>query len=205
MPRSVDQIRRAWRCAGVFAAAAATPTLALALAQSGGGFLFGLLHPILGIEHLTAMILVGVLSVQVGGAAIWATPTAFMLVMSAGGVVGLSEVPAPYVESVVALSVFWIGLMIALQARPPLWLAIAAVGFFAFFHGHAHGYGVQFFPNPASYVGGFMLATGALHLIGLGLGEGCHLFRNPAHSRALIGAGGCGVGLQTLLLSFSGG
>ena len=172
------------------------------MAQNSGGFLFGLLHPILGLEHLTAMVLVGILSVQVGGVAIWAVPTAFMLVMSVGGLVGLAGSPAPYVESLVALSVFWIGLVIALRARPPLWLAIAIVGFFAFFHGHAHGYGLQFVPEPARYVGGFMLATGALHLIGLGLGEGCQLLRNPSHSRALLGAGGGGVGLHMLLLSF---
>ena len=202
MPRLKHHHRLAWLYSGVLASAAFPFQ---ALAQDSSGFLFGLLHPILGVEHLTAMVLVGLLSVQVGGAAIWAAPTAFMFMMSVGGVVGLAGAPAPYVESIVALSVFWIGLVIALQARPPLGLAIAAVSFFAFFHGHAHGYSLQFVPEPTHYLSGFMLATGALHLIGLGLGEGCQLFRNPAHSRALLGAGGCGVGLQTLLLSFDGG
>jgi len=167
-----------------------------------GGFLAGVLHPVLGFDHLLAMVAVGLLSVQMGGRAIWSVPTAFVLVMALGGAIGLQGTALPHVEGVIALSVFALGFVIALSARPQTFLGMAFVGFFALFHGHAHGAEIPRLAEPAAYVGGFMLATAALHVMGVLIGELCRMFPNPAATRALLGAGVAGVGAHMLLLSY---
>lgn len=168
-----------------------------------GGLTAGLLHPVLGFDHLLAMVAVGLLSVQIGGRAVWTVPAAFVLVMAAGGLLGMQGVALPEVEGGIALSVFALGLVIAIGAAPPVWLAMVFVGFFALFHGHAHGAEIPRLADPAAYVGGFMLATAMLHLTGVGIGGVCGLFPDAARARATIGAIGSGVGLHMTLLSYS--
>ena len=105
----------------------------------GGGILTGFLHPILGLDHLLAMVAVGFLSAQMGGRAIWTIPVAFVGVMLLGGVMGILGVPVPLVEYGITGSVLVLGLAILVNRGIPEWVAIAFVGIFAFFHGHAHG------------------------------------------------------------------
>jgi urease accessory protein len=114
-----------------------------ALAHTGQGathdLLHGLVHPLTGIDHVLAMIGVGLLAAQLGGRALWLVPGAFVAVMAAAGVAGMASLHVPFVESGIALSVIVIGAAIALQVSMPLTLAMTLVGFFAIFHGYAHG------------------------------------------------------------------
>lgn len=177
-------------------------TPAFASSAAGGGLVSGLLHPVLGFDHLLAMVAVGLLSVQMGGRAVWYVPAAFVLVMAAGGLLGMQGVALPEVEGGIALSVFALGLVIAVGAAPPVWLAMLFVGFFAIFHGHAHGAEIPRLADPMAYVGGFMLATAMLHLAGVALGALCGLFPHPDRARATLGAIAAGVGLHMVLLSY---
>src|SRR3954454_21205344 len=113
-----------------------------ALAHTGegaGGFLGGLAHPVFGPDHVVAMVAVGLWGAFLGAPAIWLLPVVFPLVMAFGGVLGIMGVPIPAVETGIAASAVVLGLMVALRARPPLWIAAALVGAFAIFHGYAHG------------------------------------------------------------------
>ena len=105
----------------------------------GGGFLAGLLHPISGLDHVVAMVAVGLWGAVLGPPALWVLPVAFPLVMAFGGLLGLLGVPIPGVEIGIAVSGLVMGLMVLLELRPPLWLAALIVSAFAVFHGHAHG------------------------------------------------------------------
>ncbi|MCI4665806.1 MAG: HupE/UreJ family protein [Neomegalonema sp.] len=172
---------------------------ALAAGVSGaGGFLDGLFHPVLGFDHLLAMVAVGLLSVQLGGRAVWTVPAAFVLFLAIGGVVGLVGVPLPQVEGAIAFSVVALGLAIALRASMPIFIAMAFVGFFAVFHGHAHGAEVPKLATPAVYVLGFMLASAFLHLVGVSLG----VLQGRGSARALLGAGIGGIGVHMVLLNY---
>jgi urease accessory protein len=166
-------------------------------------FASGFAHPLFGFDHLVAMVAVGLLSVQVGGRAIWYVPSAFVMVIGLGGLLGLLGVPLPAVEGVIALSVVALGAAIAAERAWPTPVAIVFVGFFALFHGHAHGAEIPQLAAPGLYVAGFMLATALLHLTGVGIGEACRLARNPSRLRALLGAGVAGIGLHILLLTYS--
>lgn len=164
-----------------------------------GGFVSGILHPVLGFDHLLAMVAVGLLSVQLGGRAVWTVPAAFVVFLIIGGALGLVGVDLPAVEGVIALSVLMLGLAIAAQARMPVAVAMAAVGLFAIFHGHAHGTEVPSLADPVGYVAGFALASALLHLAGVALG----LLASRQHLRALLGAGSAGIGLHMVLLTYS--
>ncbi len=162
------------------------------------GFLSGFFHPLLGFDHLLAMVAVGLLSVQIGGRAVWFVPLAFLVFLAAGGGLGLAGIALPQVEGAIALSVFGLGLAIALDAKIALLLAMLMVGFFAVFHGHAHGMEIPKMAGPALYVSGFLAASAALHLAGVGLG----LLQKHDVARAKIGAGLCGIGLYMVLLTY---
>lgn len=149
------------------------PALALAHVGQGdisGGFVAGFQHPVLGLDHVVAMVAVGLWGAQLGAPAIWALPIIFPLVMALGGVLGGSGVPLPGVEIGIAASAVALGLMVLLAARPPLWVAGALVGLFAVFHGYAHGAELPESANPLAYALGFVVATGSLHLLGILLG-----------------------------------
>lgn len=145
-----------------------------AWAHEGGGqaagFLSGVLHPVSGLDHVLAMVAVGLWGAQLGAPAIWLLPVAFPLVMALGGFLGLMGVPVPGVEIGIALSAVLLGVMVATQARPPLGVAVALVGFFAVFHGHAHGTELPEGASGLLYSVGFVIATGLLHATGIAIG-----------------------------------
>jgi urease accessory protein len=159
------------RCRAVAAAAISVLPLATpALAHTGssaGGFVA---HPLFGPDHVVAMVTVGLWGAFVGAPAIWLLPIVFPLVMAFGGVIGILGVPLPGVETAIALSAVVLGTMVALAARPPLWVAAALVGAFAIFHGHAHGTELPPGADIVAYSVGFVVATGLLHLTGIAVG-----------------------------------
>jgi urease accessory protein len=105
-----------------------------------------------------------------GRPAIWILPVVFPVVMAAGGVLGIVGIPLPAVEVLIAFSAVVLGICVLLALNPPLWIAAAIVGAFAIFHGHAHGAELPEAANPLAYAVGFVVATGLLHLAGIGLG-----------------------------------
>jgi len=147
----------------------------MALAHTGegvtGGLISGFMHPIAGLDHVTAMVAVGILGAFLGRPAIWVLPVVFPLVMAFGGVLGLVGVPIPFIEVGIAVSSIVLGLMILFTLKPPLWIAAVIVGAFAIFHGHAHGTELPKAANALAYSAGFVVSTGLLHLAGIGIGE----------------------------------
>lgn len=135
-----------------------------------GGFSSGFIHPVLGWDHVVAMVAVGLWGAFMGEKAVWTLPVVFPAVMAVGGVLGLLGIPVPFIEQGIAASAIVIGAMIAAAFRPPLWLAAVVVAAFAIFHGHAHGAELPEAANPVLYTAGFMVATGLLHLGGILLG-----------------------------------
>jgi urease accessory protein len=176
------------------AIALALPTLLIALPAlahtgegSAGGFLAGFAHPAFGLDHVVAMVAVGLWGVFLGAPAIWMLPIVFPLVMAGGGVLGISGVPLPAVETGIASSAIVLGLMVALAARPPLWTAALLVGAFAIFHGYAHGRELPDGADAVAFSAGFVIATGMLHLTGIAFGL---LARWPAGRVVVRAAGG---------------
>jgi urease accessory protein len=165
-------------------------SIAPALAHTGdggaGGFLSGLGHPVFGPDHVVAMVAVGLWGAFLGAPALWLLPIVFPLVMAAGGVLGILGVPLPAVETGIAASAIVLGVMVALAARPPLWIAAVLVGAFAVFHGHAHGRELPDGANAVAFSAGFVIATGLLHVSGIAFGQ---LARWPMGRLAVRGAG----------------
>jgi urease accessory protein len=183
---------RDWRifsltCVNI-AAAFALVSPAFAHEQGGvaGGLASGLLHPLTGIDHMVAMVAVGIWGAQLGDPAIWLLPVTFPLVMAAGGVLGVLHVPLPAPDLAIALSALVLGIAVAIRARVTLAAAAGVVGVFAIFHGHAHGVELPRAANPLAYGAGFVIATGTLHLCGIALGA---LSRWPAGARLIQGLG----------------
>jgi urease accessory protein len=156
-----------------------------------GGFSSGFLHPILGWDHVVAMVAVGLWGAFLGAPAIWILPVVFPLVMALGGALGVAGLPVPAVELGIATSAVVLGLMVALAARPPIWVAAVIVGTFAIFHGHAHGTELPEAISPLAYSVGFVVATGLLHLCGIVFGL---LVRWPT-GRMVVRAGGGAIAL----------
>jgi urease accessory protein len=134
------------------------------------GLLAGLRHPVAGLDHVLAMIAVGLWGAQLGAPALWLLPVTFPMVMAFGGFLALVGIPLLGVEVGIGLSAVLLGLMVAREARPPLVLAAALVGLFAVFHGHAHGTGLPAGQSGLMYSIGFVIATGCLHGVGILLG-----------------------------------
>lgn len=176
--------------AGLLLVAACTPALAHTGSMSGG-FVGGFAHPLFGPDHVVAMVAVGLWGVFLGAPAIWLLPVVFPLVMAVGGVIGILGVPLPGVEIGIALSAVVLGAMVALAVRPPLWVAALLVGAFAIFHGHAHGAELPPGADAVAYSLGFVIATGLLHLTGIGFGT---VARWPA-GRVAVRAAGCAIAL----------
>ena len=164
----------------------ATPAFAHT-GEGSGGFLAGLAHPVFGPDHVVAMIAVGLWGAFLGQPAIFLLPIVFPLVMAFGGVLGILGAPLPAVETGIASSAIVLGVMVALAARPPLWIAAVLVGAFAIFHGYAHGRELPDGADAVAYSAGFVIATGLLHLTGIAFGL---LTRWPAGRLAVRGAGG---------------
>ena len=170
----------------VLCALAASPALAHT-GNVGDGFVGGLSHPLFGADHVAAMVAVGLWGAFLGAPAIVILPVVFPLVMAVGGVLGILGVPLPGVEIGIAVSAVILGMMVALVAKPPLWVAGIIVGAFAIFHGHAHGSELPPGADAVAYSAGFVIATGVLHLCGIAFGL---LARWPAGLIAARAAGG---------------
>ena len=136
------------------------------------GFTHGVSHPLTGIDHLCAMIAVGLWAAQTGGRAIWAVPLAFVSGMLLGGAFGMAGVHLPFAEAGIAVSVLMLGVFIAAALRLPLSVSILVVGLFALCHGYAHGAEMPARASVVGYAGGFALATALLHIVGIGLSVG---------------------------------
>ena len=128
------------------------------------------MHPISGLDHIVAMVSVGLWGAQLGAPAIWLLPVTFPMVMAFGGMLALIGMPLPGTEIGIALSAIGLGAVVATEAKPALWIAALLVGFFAIFHGHAHGTELPPDENGVLYSIGFVVATGLLHLTGIGIG-----------------------------------
>lgn len=171
-------------------------TAPLALAHVGGdvtgGFASGLKHPWSGLDHVAAMVAVGLWGAQLGAPAIWLLPVAFPLVMAVGGFLGLIGIPLPGVEIGIGASALLLGLAVAAQFRPKnLAWAAGVVGVFGLFHGHAHGTELPPGENGLFYSLGFVIATGVLHGCGIAIGE----IRRWTPGAKLLRAMGAGIAL----------
>ena len=195
--------RLAPRFSGVVAAALLWAALALpVLAHEQeviryGSFLGGFTHPVLGPDHLLAMLSVGILSTQIGGRAILTVPAAFVVFMALGGIVGVvyGGIPMAWIELGIAGSVLVLGAIIALGRRLPVLVAMAAVGFFGTMHGYAHGVETPAIAEPLLYALGFLSGTATIHLAGVLIGEvalkyraGVPVLRASGGAIALMGA-----------------
>jgi len=185
------------RFAAVLAALAFVP--GTAFAHTGfhfdTGFAGGFAHPLLGIDHVLAMLGVGILAWQIGGRALWAVPVAFLAMMAAGGLAGFAALDLPFVEFGIALSIVAVGAAIAVRRALPVALAACLVGFFATFHGFAHGAEVPGDAGALGYMAGFLVASAALHGAGLGIGRLAENLRPTA-----LRVGGAGLALAGLAL-----
>jgi urease accessory protein len=169
-----------------------------AMAHTGGiagGLAGGFTHPLFGADHVLAMVAVGLWGTFLGVPAIWVLPVVFPLVMAFGGVLGILCVPLPYVEVGIAISAIVLGAMVAIAAQPPLWLAAILVGAFAIFHGHAHGTALPTAADATAFSIGFVIATGLLHLTGIGVG----LLAQSPTGRLAVQAAGVSIALAGLV------
>jgi urease accessory protein len=151
-------------------AAGAAPAIAHGGGDIAGGFVGGFAHPLFGPDHVAAMVAVGLWGAVLGPPALWLLPVAFPLVMAFGGVLGIAAVPLPRVEVGIAVSAIVLGLVVAFAVRVPLALAVAVVSAFAIFHGYAHGTELPPGADAIAFSAGFVIATGLLHVCGIGLG-----------------------------------
>ena len=169
-----------------------------AAAHSGtglaGGFVPGFEHPFTGLDHLLAMVAVGLWGAFLGPPLLQTLPVVFPGMMVGGAILGMFGVPLPPVEAGIAISVLVLGACIALRFEAPVWLAAVIVAFFGMFHGYAHGKELPCAANPIGYSLGFVLATGLLHVTGIGLGFWSD---RPGGVAVIRGAGGIigGLGL----------
>jgi urease accessory protein len=153
-------------------------------------FFSGLGHPVSGLDHVVAMIAVGLWGAQLGAPAIWILPVAFPLVMAFGGMIGLLGVPLPGAEIGIALSALVLGSAVMTAWRPPLALAAVLIGLFAICHGYAHGHELPPGESALLYSIGFVMATGCLHALGIAIGL---LNRGGRWGRRGLRAGGAAI------------
>ena len=168
-PASGSRLKQLALVAGV----SLLPALAQAhhVPGTSASFTSGLVHPWLGLDHVLAMVAVGLWAGQLGGRSTWALPATFVGVMSLGGLLGMSGMPLPGVEAGILASVVVLGLLVARAVRLPQFASLALVGVFALFHGHAHGSELPVGASALAYGAGFVAATVALHALGLGAGR----------------------------------
>jgi urease accessory protein len=136
------------------------------------GFSSGFQHPLGGLDHLLAMFAVGLLAAQLGGLALWLVPSAFVAMTIAGALISLIGLEVPGIELAIVISIAAIALPVAFAVGMPSWLAMLFVGFFALFHGYAHGAELPAGAGAAPYVAGFALATAIIHAAGASAGLG---------------------------------
>lgn len=156
--------------AALLTALLALPTLAYAHPGHAGGWSHGLAHPFSGIDHLCAMIAVGLWASQMGGRAAWLAPLSFVAVMAAGGLLGMAAIALPFVEAGIFMSLLVLGVLIVTAVRLPPALSAIIAGVFALFHGYAHGAEMSPGASAFAYALGFLSASALLHLSGFGFG-----------------------------------
>lgn len=181
-------------CLAVSAAVALLPAVASAHpgahahagAEHASGFIAGTLHPITGIDHVLAMIAVGFLGARMGRRATWALPLTFVGAMALGGVIAFAggRVDSSIIEHGIVASVLVLGVMIALGARLPMPLVTGIVAIAALFHGHAHGTELPESASAFTYATGFLVATAALHAVGVAIGVG--VARTPQNASLTV-------------------
>ena len=174
------------------------PEIVLAHAPegAGGGFVTGFLHPIMGVDHLVAMVAVGLWGAFLGERALWILPIVFPSIMAVGAAFGIVGLEIPLVEFVIALSGVVLGVLIALRVRAPLAIAMVLVGIFAIFHGYAHGVEMPEQISAITYSAGIVIGTGLLHLAGVAIGFATRLPRGELLVR------GCGGVISAIGLSY---
>jgi urease accessory protein len=165
--------------------------------ESGHALTAGLFHPLFGLDHLLAMFAVGLLAAQLGGRALWALPAAFLGLMVFGGAAGMARYSLPANEIFIAVSVVVLGVALAVGVKYPLLAAAIIVGCFGMLHGHAHGAELPKFASPLLYSCGFVVATAALHLGGIGAGL---LLARNARFTTLLRASGAAISVVGLAL-----
>lgn len=133
-------------------------------------FAHGFAHPFLGLDHVIVMLTVGFYAAVLGGRAVWFIPSAFLAMIAAGGIVAINSITLPFVETLIAVSIIVPAAMAMLRPRLPVVTSAVIVGFFAIFHGHAHGAEIPPNASGIAYVLGFLLATALLHAAGIMLG-----------------------------------
>ncbi len=183
------------------AASVLAPVAALAHTGAGDthGVVHGFMHPVTGLDHVLAMVAVGILAALLGGRAIWLVPASFVAMAAVGGALGVEGVPVPFVEFGISASVVLLGLAIALQARLPHGWTAGLVGLFGLYHGYAHGAEMPADASGFAYGAGFLAATAMLHIAGIGLGLGiAHMARRSATRFAQ--AGGAAIALAGIVL-----
>ena len=180
---------------------AASPALAHTGHGSTSGLLAGFGHPIGGLDHILAMVAVGILAAQQGEKSLWLLPTSFVAMMILGGVAGMLSLPLPFVELGIVGSIVLLGVAIAVGRHLPAAAAAAAVGILAVFHGHAHGSEMPAGMSGAEYGVGFALATAILHGVGIVFGLGAQKIATALAPIAIRASGAAiafvGVGLLT--------
>lgn len=160
------------------------------------GLANGMLHPLTGLDHICAMLAVGLWAAQRGGRALWLVPATFLSLMVVGGLLGMDHAGLPWIEQGIAASVLVLGVLIAAAVRLPSGASAVIVGLFGLFHGYAHGAEMPATVSGLAYAAGFILATAGLHLAGIGLGFTARQFDSDRMLR-LVGAAiaAAGIGL----------
>lgn len=185
-------MKRAFFLAAAVLAAGSGPALAHTGAAAGaaGGLAAGIAHPLGGLDHILAMLAVGMLGAQLGGRALWAVPAAFVGVMLVGGILGAMGIGLPLVEVGITGSVVVLGAVVALGRHLPLAGAMGLAGLLAVFHGHAHGAEMPAAATGLAYGAGFALATALLHAAGAGAAVGLRRIAETAAPMVLRAGGG---------------
>jgi len=166
------------------------------------GFIHGFSHPLSGIDHILAMVAVGLFAAHLGGRALWLVPSTFISVMALAGIAGTAGVELPFVEIGIGMSVVVLGLVVAFQLNVSTLVAMSLVGFFAIFHGHAHGAEMPESVFGLTYGVGFICATALLHGIGVGLGVAVGK-AGEAYSRPIVQIGGGAMAIVGLVVLIS--
>ena len=172
-----------------------------ALAHTGGhaasGLVDGFAHPFAGLDHMLAMVAVGLFAAVLGGRALWAVPASFVSMMLVGGIMGFTGIEIPAVEAGIALSVVIFGAVLAAGVRCVISVAVMLAGMFAIFHGRAHGAEMPMEAAAGLYCLGFASATILLH--GAGLAVGTVL----SHRQMIHRWAGAGISIAGVVLSLS--
>jgi urease accessory protein len=197
-----SQTRKYWLLLAVF-----FPAFAWAHSDGdAGGFVEGALHPIMGLDHLLAMLSVGIVSAQFGGRLIWLVPALFVSMMLVGGILGSNGIEFPMVEAGIASSVIVLGLGISVAHKQksyrwaiPLTMAFVAV--FGSLHGHAHGVEMPESASPVYYSFGFIISTSIIHLIGVFIGYIFQNFPRLQKTTVYLGLIIAGAGVKILLVN----